>query len=750
MKTSIFFYLLLVSVPIVAQDAYLEGDFQTTNQGYSSKSKPNLGKSSHEKKGDEMYDYYNYSKAIYYYEQADSLQTSGLRKMADSYAKLQSYDQSLNTYKLLVNRTDCSASDLFNYANMLKMNGSYEEADYWMLRYVEKAPEEKRASLNASSNETTASLIKDDRIFELTNCGMNTPKQEFASGMYMDQLVYSASSPKRKLIKKEYMATGEPFLDLFIADVDGDSVQSYKEFFPAFNKKYHEGPLTFSGDYTKVFFTSNDRTGKKAKDGLINLQLYYSEKDLDGEWTEVVPFKYNNADYSFGHPSLSADGKTLFFSSNMPGGYGGSDIYKSVLMGDTAWSAPVNLGPEINTEGNELFPNYIDKTQLLIFTSDGRFGLGGYDIYVASLKVEKYIVPIHLGVPLNSSGDDFGLYLNSDQTAGYVTSNRKNEGKGSDDIYSVTMLKELPNPWKEVKGVAKDNFGRTLSNSKVYVVNENGDYSDSVFSDDEGNYLINLPVNMNFTMEVTKESYTPVINELSTETADNVITLDPVLDHRVIIKGIISNTTKKKPLGGAKVSLYNRDRELIQAVVSEKDGSYLFNVNDVIDYVIVASKGNFFSDSSSVSSEEVNHVLESDIGLVQILPDGVYSVDNEMFLRVRTIYFDYNSSALRADKSVLNEVVKILNDFPNLKIELGSHTDCTGTAEYNQSLSEARAKSSEAYIRARISNPRRIKSVGYGESKLVNNCECEGEEISPCSPQEHQMNRRTEFKIVAK
>jgi outer membrane protein OmpA-like peptidoglycan-associated protein len=749
MKTKLFIYTLVLSMPVMAQDSIQESAFKQKTDELIQQVKSLFEKKTPEEKGDLMYDYYNFSKASFYYAQEDSLSTSALRKLADAYSKMASYEQSLLTYQKLVDRSDCNALDLYNYANMLKMNGSYEDADGWMKRYAEKAPTEKRALVNSKVYEKSASLMKDQGIFQLTNCLMNTSLQEFASGMYYDQLVYSASTPRNGLMIKEYLWTSETFLDLYLADIDGDTVQSFNALVPSFNKKYHEGPVAFSGDFSKMFFTANNYSREKGVDGKINLQLYYAEKDIDGVWGEPVPFKFNSPEYSVGHPSLTADGKMLFFSSNMPGGYGGADIYKCV-MSDTGWSAPTNLGSEINTEGDELFPNYFEKTQLLLFTSNGHYGLGGLDIYLASLKVEKFIRPMNLGAPLNSSADDFGLFLNSTQKSGYVSSNRKLDGKGNDDIYYVKLLKELPNPWKEINGIASNNFGRSLANTKIHFRNETGDYVDSVVTDANGKYNVNLPTGMKFTMDVTKPSYRSVTNLLSTNTTDNILSLNPVLDHRVIIKGNVSSSTKNEPLANATVLLYTKDFKIIDSVKTAADGSYLFDVYDKKEFAVVSNKNNFFSDTNFVSSEEINDVIETELAMAQILPDGVYSVEDEEFLKVRTIYFDWNSSSLRTDKSVLDEVIKILNDFPNLEIELGSHTDCRGSKVYNQRLSEARAKASSAYIKERISNPRRVRARGYGEIKLVNDCECEGTRIVPCSEEDHQMNRRTEFKILKK
>jgi outer membrane protein OmpA-like peptidoglycan-associated protein/tetratricopeptide (TPR) repeat protein len=749
MKTKLFIFTLVISLPVLAQDTIQESTFKQKTDELIKQVKSLFERKTPEEKGDLMYDYYNFTKASFYYEQADSLSTSALRKLGDSYLKLASYDLAMVTYQKLVDRSDCNPSDLYNYANILKMNGSYEDADNWMKRYADKAPNEKRAKVNTKVYEKSASLMKDQGIFQLTNCGMNSALQEFASGMYYDQLVYSASTPRKGPIIKEYLWTNETFLDLYLAEIDGDTVQTFNALVPSFNKKYHEGPVAFSGDHSKMFFTANNYERQKGLDGKINLQLYYSEKDLDGNWTEPTAFKYNNRDYSIGHPSLTADGKTLFFSSNMPGGYGGADLYKCSLL-DSGWSAPINLGPNINTEGDELFPNYIEKSHLLIFSSNGHYGLGGLDIYLASLKVEKFIRPSNLGAPLNSAADDFGFFLTSTQKSGYVSSNRKTDGKGNDDIYYVKLLKELPNPWKEIKGIASNNFGRSLANTKINFRNESGDYIDSVVTDANGKYSVNLPTGMKFTIDVTKPSYRSLTNLLSTNTTDNTLSLNPVLDHRVIIKGHVSSSTKNEPLSNTTVSLYTKDFEFIDSVKTGVDGSYLFDVFDKKDFAVVSNKYNFFSDTSFVSSEEINDVIETELAMAQILPDGVYSVEDEVFLKVRTIYFDWNSSNLRADKSVLDEVIKILNDFPNLEIELGSHTDCRGSKAYNQKLSDARARASSGYIRARISNPRRIHARGYGENKLVNDCECEGTRIVPCSEEDHQMNRRTEFKIIKK
>jgi outer membrane protein OmpA-like peptidoglycan-associated protein len=622
-------------------------------------------KSFQEKRGDKMYNIYAYSHATEHYSKSDTLSTEGLRRLADSYYRMNDFVLSFTEYSKLVERDNCTANDYFGFANVLKSLSLYAEADEWMLKYNEIAPMDIRAKNNTDILNKTMTLRLDRGFFSVNNLGINTAKQEFGPSLYANQLIYSASREKKGLVIKKSIETNQQFLDLYVVDTAEMNDVSRTEFVTKFNKKYHEGTVSITGDYQRMYFTSNNYKNK-SKDGARRLQLYYADFQLTGEWGEQQSFQYNSPDYSIGHPDVSDDGKTLYFSSDMPGGYGGVDIYMSKLDTTNSWSLPVNLGPGINTEGDELYPFFNEENSILFFSSNGHFGLGGLDIYACSVREGIYGKINNFGIPLNSSADDFGLVVYDDLKNGFFSSNRI-EGKGDDDIWKVAALKklELDEYKKEIKGVAYDENNEPLMASDIFIFNEKGVKTDST--------------------------------------------------------------------------------------VSNIDGAYSFMVKPFEKYMLVGSKYKYKSDTSYVSAITKENLVSSKLQLVmeiEKIPIIIVEVDHELFLSVKTIYFDLRSAKLRVDTKNLDEVVQVLNDYPTMEIELGSHTDCRGTERFNQDLSDRRAINSVEYIKQRITNPDRIHGKGYGESRLLNGCACEGNQISNCSEEEHQQNRRTEFKII--
>lgn len=626
-------------------------------------------KSKKEIRGDKLYFIFGYHEAIKKYEKAikkDSLSTDGYRNLANSYLKTADYQKAEGKFAELINRKDKTAEDLFSYANILKMNGKYKESELWMNKYFELAPDEIRSKNNRLLIDKVEGLKKDQGYFELKELPINSNGQEFSPAFYGDQIVYSANAiQKEQMFIKNFIWDNISFLDLFIYDplVEDSSFQK-KEFYPRLNKKYHEGVATFSSDLTKMYYTANNYE-KRDSLGSHNLEVYITEDKGTGEWSEPVSFEFNDPSYSVGHPYLTKDGKTLYFASNMPGGYGGTDLYKCTLTKEGIWSQPINLGTHINTEGDELFPFYHEDKNMLFFTSNGHYGLGGMDIFATTLGYDGKFGKINnFGTPLNSQYDDFGFIVDSKMKTGYFSSNR-NTGKGNDDIYKVNILKDL-------------------------------------------------------------------------KTEEFVLEKD--------IVGVVKNV-EGKPVPNAKLELIDASGKLIKTVTTKTDGTFFLKALENQNYTIVTSKQYYNTDTTKISTVSEELAVKKDIQLT--VKEEIVVVDNVMFLKVQTIYFDVNSAELRPDtKSKLANVIKIMNDNPTMEIELGSHTDCRGTRRHNNQLSQARATNTAEYIRQRIKNPQRIKGVGYGETQLVNNCPCEGKTESTCSDEEHQANRRTEFKIV--
>ncbi|MBI1835874.1 MAG: OmpA family protein [Flavobacteriia bacterium] len=627
-------------------------------------------KSKNELKGDKLYFVFAFHEAISKYEKTelkDTLTSEGIRKLADSYLKINEFVKSEAKYAELVKKPEATANDYYAYANVLKMNGKYTESEKWMKAYFDKAPTEIRSKINQLLLDKVEKLKVDKGYFNIKELPINTDGQEFAPFYYGEQLIYSANAIRHDgIIIKNYIWNNTAFLDLFIYDpLNTDSIVPKIEFKEKFNKKFHEGVVSFSADLKKMYFTANNYE-KKALDGSYNLEIYWTEIKEDGEWGEPVPFEYNNPEYSVGHPYLTKDGKTLYFSSNMPGGVGGTDIYKCTWTKDGIWSQPVNLGQHINTEGDELFPFFHDEKQILFFSSNGQYGLGGLDIYATALKDGVFGKVNNFGAPLNSQYDDFGIVIDDKMSKGYFSSNRIS-GKGNDDIYGLEILKELK--------------------PEEFVLEK-------------------------------------------------------------IINGVVKNIDGK-PVPNAKVELFDEKGNLVKTVIAKTDGKFDFKALENHDYTLISSKDYYINDTSKISTVSEDLAVNTTITLE--VKEEIVIVDNVAFIKVQTIYFDVNSSELREDtKDKLANVIKIMNENPSMSVELGSHTDCRGTEKYNMKLSQERALKSAEFIRQYISNPERIHGVGYGESQLVNNCPCEKKVLSTCSEEEHQANRRTEFKIINK
>lgn len=658
---SIIAILALLSAPMVFGQASTD-KVREVRRNTSDTREPNKGE--RELRGDKVFLIYNYEGAIKYYTESDSLTIGGLRNLAEAYQKTNDFKSAMETYKRIVERKNCKSEDYYNYANSLRMNELYSEAEYWMDEYQKKSPNDIRAKVHEDYDMTTYRKLLDDQgVFKVANLGINSEYQEFGPSLYGQLLIYSAQAPRRGIILRKYAGGNEFFLDLYAVDTLNTGEYSREEFEAKFNRKYHEGTLTFSKDMREVFFTSNN-IKEQGEDGKHNLQIFHSVLDSNMQWTKPVKLEFNSIEYSYGHPSLTEDGKRLYFSSDKPGGNGGTDIYYVDRDENGVWGEPENMGDEINTEGDEMYPFYNEENQIFFFSSDGHFGLGGLDVYACKIRGEKLGKVNNLGVPVNSAQDDFGVVFRENMKTGYISSNRA-EGNGGDDIYKVTLkkplvLEEYP---KEIKGTAKDHRNKIVAN--------------------------------------------------------------------------------------ATITLYDKDMNVVNSFTTDSTGAYSFTVEAFTEFTVHGSKKKHYNDSLLVAtdfdeeSKMVNLVLRYD----EI--KTIETIDHQLILDVETIYFDLNSAALRPDtKEKLDHVVQFMNDYPDIRIELGSHTDCRGNNAFNQRLSEARARNSAAYIKERITNPDRVTGRGYGEERPVTDCDCVRGKKKPCTKEEHQMNRRTEFTIV--
>lgn len=497
--------------------------------------------------------------------------------------------------------------------------------------------------------------------YQIKNLNINNEYSNFGTTFYgEDKVVYASPKKKSYIIKNNWKGNNQPFLDLYIGDMadDGELVD-VKKFSEYLNTRYHEADVAFSKDKKIVYFSRNNYYNKKlTRDttGTGLIQLYRAKVNSAGEWIDVEPMPFNNDQYQTGHPTLSVDGKTLYFISDMPGGYGKTDVYKAAINEDGSIGLPINLGPMINTPEREMFAS-ISGNDELYFSSDGRQdGLGGLDIYVTKITQNRMTAPINIGKPINSDKDDFAFILNYETRRGYFSSNR-NGGKGDDDIYTFVQDKPI------------------------------------------------------------------------------------VFDCQQIANGDVKDKNSGQLLPGSLVILYNdKDKEINRTIVGE-DARFSFKVDCNQSYHVVGSKEGYSVDEKEFYTTEGNDVEVS----LKILLDKFKIERGKCIVKINPIYFDFDKSFIRPDAAIeLDKVVEVMNKYPEIIIEGGSHTDSRGTFKYNEDLSARRASATVEYIISKGISPDRITSKGYGETQLVNGCS----DGVYCSEVEHQLNRRTEFVIT--
>lgn len=479
-------------------------------------------------RGDKFFFVYSFEKAISWYTHAKTLTTEGQRRLAESYKNLNRHADAEEAYGTLTQRTDgVVPQDYFDYAMVLKTNGKHEQSAIWMEKLYAARPTDLRARDFIANKDRLPEMLRGTGIFTATALNMNTAAKDFAPTYYKDQVVFTSSGRHPNI--RKYKWTGLPFLNLYVADVADGQWSGIKLFNRDMKGKMHDGPATFSTDGNFMALTRNNYDLGR-KDRVVNLHMFFSTF-TDGKWSEMVPFSLNNDAYSVGHPTFSNNGNTMYFVSDMPGGFGGADIYRIERNG-SAWGAPINLGDRINTEGDEMFPFFEEVEGILLFASNGRFGLGGLDIFQAKMNGAGFDEATNVGAPINTAHDDFAMILSEKTKKGYFSSNRPT-GSGEDDIYALTYTELIPE--RTLAGVAKDEQGRPVAKTKVILYDENGMALDSTSTLTDGAYTFQVEPNKAFKLIGTKPEYqvaSTMANTMSQEKevkADLNMVLIPVL-----------------------------------------------------------------------------------------------------------------------------------------------------------------------------------------------------------------------------
>lgn len=695
---------------------------------------------------------YNYPKVIHKLEDRKNLPTNANRELAESYRKTDNTAKAEEFYAKVVASNDKTASDVYMYAQVLKINKKYQEAQAQMDSYAQMNPGDSRVLLFNKNQQYTDQLLTDRGQFEIKNLMINSEEQEFGATYYKDQVVYASTYHKIGPTWYSWNANNLHFLNIYAGKMNANGEILDAKPVKSLNKKYHDGSVSYTKDGNDVFFT-RDNYKKRSKDGIRNLEIYES-KFKEDKWQKPVAFSLNNKEYSVGQPAISADGTVLYFTSDMPGGKGGTDLYKVTRNSDGSWGSAENLGDKINTEGNEVFP-FIHESGILFFSSDGHPGLGGLDVFAVQVTNNQYSKVINPGVPANSNKDDFAFVVSADGKKGYMASNRGG-GKGNDDIYSFNLLKPFVFG-KTIKGVSKDLEGNTLAATEVSLLDSNGVVLRTVTTKEDGAYTFDVEENRKFKLKGTKDKYFDGITPIKTNSPQDVIIANVDLEKNpgIVIIALITDKKTGTPLEGVKITITDVMAKTTETFVTGANGQYIKELpekrmNDFLNYDIYIEKEGYLRKHSNYSKKitkpgvyNIHEVLDLNMSKVEV------GLDIAKAINLNPIYFDLAKWNIRPDAATeLEKIISIMNEYPGMVVELGSHSDCRGAKAANLKLSDKRAKSSADYIRKRIKYPERIFGRGYGESKLVNGCACEGKVVSTCSEEEHAVNRRTEFIII--
>lgn len=590
---------------------------------------------------------------------ADKVESAN--KIAETYVYLDDYKNAETWYKKALTADPSNPALRLGYARVLKANEKYKEAlaayaDYTKLTPADEIVEKEIEGCKKSEQWKTSKT----RYVVLNEKTLNTDYADYAPAYGKKGILYFTSDRNGGLNSDVYEYTGLMYSDIYQVtykkntkkanDVKYDKVGRVE----GINSKYNDGVTTYdTKSNTMIYTICNDKNGKG-----YSCKLYITTYDA-AVWSESQVLPFSSDSFNTGQPSLNKEGTILYFSSDMPGGYGGKDLYSVSYNKKTKkWGEPQNLGETINTPKDETFP-FIFSDGTLYFSSNGHLGMGMMDIFYAKQNKGTWSAPVNMKSPVNSGADDFAFIIDETRENGYFSSNREG-GKGKDDIYRFYM--------------------------------------------------------------------TPLQFNLS---------------------GIVRNKKTNEIIANSDIKIFSSKDSSFVTVKTDEKGVYRTVLTSNSDYRLTASKHeDYFLDSKeeqlTTKGFENSEDFTKDFYLDPLNIEDEFTLDG--------IYYDVDKADLReASKVILDTLVNTLNKYPKIKIEIGSHTDCRSDSTYNLQLSARRAQSVVNYLIEKKISKARLEAKGYGESRPVNGCSCEGTVIlKNCTEEEHQLNRRTTFKILSK
>ncbi len=662
----------------------------------------------HLKRANKYFERAFYSQAIPLYEKAlkEEYSFEALNKIADAYFYTNNLEKANGYYRLLLKFYKKRTTQLIHtrYATTLKAKNKHKTAYKILRSYYEKNNPKKLDSLNKTIHYLENVKAMGER-YHIENLAINTSGSEFGATLYEDQLVFAAPKKQKDGTNKTYGWTGSNYLDLYKVPTDkihlGDSIAIPLS--QNINSKLHEANIIFTKDGKTAYFTRNNFVkGKRLKDkkNITHVQIFKAQL-IEGTWKNITPLPFNNTNYSTEHPALSPDEKKLYFASDMPNGFGSFDLYYVDILANGNYGVPKNLGATINTSKKEQFP-FISQNNKLYFASNGHPGFGSLDVFISSIKEDTYTKPDNLGLPINSGYDDFSFIINS-KKQGYFSSNRTS-GKGNDDIYRIKELKPLliEECNQFILGIISDiDTKKPLKGALVTLENSQNELLAKSITNIEGRFLFDVKCDQQYIVKASKDKYSKEQRRLTLKKERKKNN-----DASMELKSLLQLEREKKEA----IALQQRKEHELR----EKKALELIAEKKLKIKKTIAKEKNLVADKKQtvIKTEEIN--------------------------------FDYNLWYLRRDaKKAIQVVIDLMKKYPEMIVEIGTHSDMRGHKKYNQELSQKRANSVRFYLIDQGIEGGRVTAVGYGESKPIIKCKTE----EACSEEQHEINRRCEFVV---
>ena len=618
---------------------------------------------------------------------------------------------------------------------------------------------------------------------------INSPLLEFSPSFFEDGILFVSTMSPGKKYQGYDKKIKKPTMSIFLAK--RNDITSVLErpvpFALELTTNMHEGPLTFDRNAEKVYYTRNNLKKRRKKSS--KLKIYESIKSEDGNWSTPKELPFNLDDFDTAHPTISADGNTLIFSSNRPGGMGGMDLYQTTLK-DGIWTTPVNMGKLINTEKNDIFP-FLQADNTLFFSSDGHLGEGGLDIFYTVMDTDQnYVSPVNLGAPFNSPKDDLGFILDRDKKNGYFSSNRDG-GHGEDDIYGFNILDgdideyfyfnhRVPDVTEAItfnvreiesnETVDQMNISFLPLNSplldstmlgrngagKIVIIPQTGTKNNLALLQDaisaqgrsgrtnEQGYLsMDLPKGY-YAVISHKENYLDKILVVSTN--EKSVSLAPKFSIGCTpVLGKVVNNRSQTGVPNVFVKLVDEQNNVVSTATTDESGTFdaCAKCGQIYRFIVEVNDQEIAHadlDTKNTSCESANSY-----NIIVPLSEASVALEEGSIIELKNLYFNFNDAAIRPNaRKDLDELVATLNAHPDMEIEIASYTDAVGSKDYNLGISQKRAEKVVEYLISKGINSDRLLAIGYGESGIRNRC-VDGVH---CSDKEHQFNRRIEIKVT--